>query len=120
MVTSNSVTRHNITKYILGFNSKNLIVTVESSKTGLRKLFVNGEEIVRQKSTGGVWVFSHFIASDQTSNANYPRVGVTLKISVQPDQEVSLFTDGFPAEYLRQSPESMIGSPLPPINAIRN
>jgi hypothetical protein len=111
--TRNPWSNHKTVTYTLGFNSLNIVVVVEAFASGLRRVFVNSEEMVRQQAKDGEWTYSHFF-SDQNSLQTLPRLGTVLKIVVTENQKVSLFADNFAVESLRKSSFSIKGSPPPP------
>jgi len=112
--TTNPWSKHKTVTYVLGFNSVNVTVTVEVFTSGLRRVFVNGEEVTRQKVPCGEWQYSHFFTDQNSYNPSHKSLGTTLKLVVQEDQTVALFADGFPVERLRRSSEVVKGSPSPP------
>ena len=110
--SKNPWSRHKTVTYELGFNSVNVLVKVEAFESGLRRVFINGEDVVREQANGEEWTFNHFF-SDKPPGAT-PRLGTLLKVVVKPNLAVHLFADGFPVEKLRRSSVYSKGSPPPP------
>jgi len=114
--STNAWSGHKTVEFQLGFNAVTIAIKVESFFSGLRRVYVNNEEVVcdKVKEGGKEWSFSHFFSDQNSYNPSHKRLGTILKVVVTSDQTISLFADGFPVECLRRSSVLEKGSPPPP------
>jgi len=109
-VKYNQWSRHKTVCYWLGFNSNTVRVRIEIFQTGLRRLFINEQEVIRETVTSAEWSYHH-LYTDSSENA------AVIKVVVKEDSSVALYADDFLVENLRRSSCKIQGSPLPPFSA---